>query len=465
MSATAAMRSRTKVKDETGAFRQNKITWSLDSSAPSYRDWGTKTVTTVSSAGVAGKVETCNMVDWIVEHYKSRIQAGEVIASPCSKSIRIINDNIIQRNAGYYKMVPVMSTYPPNPNVPYYKKGLGYDGTVPSSSFLGSPGSDSNWTLQLPDVSSSQSLIDEQVTSAYAKVDTSEVSALVTIGEAKETIEYLYHSGLKLLKIYKAIRKLNFKALYENLSVLDFCKRYLEYRYALRPLVSEMDQYFQAVFVGKSWPQRKTFRSMYQDSGINQSPDYIAYSSPTFGTATAREYAEISVQIRAGVLCAIELDKLDRWGMKTLAESALDLIPLSFIADWFFNISQTLAAHVPSAGTKQLASWYSLTRSVKRTKRLVSSNCPSSVTVSSVTYDHVYSDFSNCYIEREDISYTRVINPELRLFPQFTVKLNGWKLLDLGSLLTQAISIPPNQTYVKRRKLATMNIDGHTLVW
>lgn len=248
------------------------------------------------------------------------------------------------------------------------------------------------------------------------------------------------------------------------MNVKEFSKRYLEYRYAINPLVSEMDQYFRMVFVGKSYPLRQTYRVHDEQTCSNIGQPFICFNMPV-GTATAIEEASIKYVVRAGVLCDIDLEKLDRWGTKNLAQAALDLVPLSFIADWFFNISQTLAAHVPNAGTRQLASWYSISKKERRVKQVIATTTPSTVVSGGVTYQNVVNSWDSCRIEENVHTYRRVADPDLRTFPQLKINLDGWKLLDLGLIIKQMITIPPAKTFVKRKKLSTIEINNKTLVW
>lgn len=458
------IRNRSKTEDLRTYAKLEKHTYSLDSSAPTYLDWGTKEVISIQSSDLAGKKYTADMMDWVVSDYKSRVKSGEIINNPCTKQKQWTEDCHCVREYGYYKEAPVQTVWPPDDSIPLYKKGGVYMGKVRSSHYLGDPENPLTWTLGFPTVDTSQNFIDQIVTNAFAKVDTSELSALVTIGEARETVKFLYDSGLRLLKLYRALRSLNFKAIRESMKVSEFAKRYLEYRYAVNPLVSEMDQYFRAVFVGKSYPTRKTYRHWEEQSQVVTGPLEQCYSS-IYGTAYSTETASIEYLVKAGVLCAIDLEKLDRWGTKNLLQSGLDLVPLGFIADWFFNISQTLAAHLPHAGAKQLASWYSVSKIETRQKVLSNVTRNPTVTVGGVVYDHVYNTFLNCCIRSVNEEYIRKPEPMLRTFPQFKVNLDGWKLLDMGLIIKQLITIPPNRTFVKRRKLATLTVDNRSLVW
>lgn len=469
---TVKMRTRNKSLAEPKSTVYQSVLYSLDSSAPTYQQWGTASTVTSTTSAVAGISGNKQCIDWVRSDYKSRIKSGEIINNPCTITTQKIENSVCYREAGYWKYSPVCTFSSNNPNyvppndVPLYQKGLIYSGTRPSSVYLGDPASPNTWTLQMPTLSNEQDLIDEVVTEAYSKIDTSDVSALVSIGEARETIKFLADSALRLIKLYKAVRSLNFKAIRSNMSISDFGKRYLEYRYAINPLVREMDDYFQATFIKRSWPVRNTFRAYRVGSIINDIANpYVCFNSSTYGTLTAKEYATLEYIIRAGVLCAIDLEKVDRYGLTNLATSALDLVPLSFIADWFFNISQTLAAHLPHAGTKQLASWYTISKAEVRTKQVIASTTPSSATVSFVTYDNVINDLRNCFISNVKETYQRVADPELRLFPQFKVHLDGWKLLDLGLIIKQLAYTPSKQTFVKRRRLATIEVDNKTLVW
>lgn len=469
---TVFMRNRVKSLTEPVSTDYHLSTYTLDSSADRpYREYGTKETITSQGTSVAGRTGSKTCIDWIRSDYRQRIKAGEIINNPCEITLCEFVDQPFDRQVGYWNILPVIQfssndpNYVPPTDIPFYKRGWLFWGTRPSSVYLGAPSDPLTWTLPMPSIPDEQGLIDEVVTEAYSKVDTSEVSALVSIGEARETIKFLADSALRLIKLYKAVRSLNFAAIRKNMTIAEFGKRYLEYRYAINPLVREMDDYFQAVFVKKSYPVRQTFRSWKAGTIFDSGSPYLVYNSATYGTATAREEASVEYIIRAGVLCDIDLEKVDRYGLKNIAVSALDLVPLSFIADWFFNISQTLAAHMPNAGTRQLASWYSISKKERRVKHVIATTTPSTVVSGGVTYLNVVNSWNNCRIEKNVHTYRRIADPDLRTFPQLKISLDGWKLLDLGLIVKQLITIPPAKTFVKRRKLSTIEINNKTLVW
>jgi hypothetical protein len=139
---------------------------------------------------------------------------------------------------------------------------------------------------------------------------------------------------------------------------------WLQYRYGIRPLVSSVQGILKALEKtgGKS---RETFRGSYS---LNRSG-----SSPGSFTAwdLTCQYADDStdlVEIRTGLIMeggASLPQKLgvDASGLLTLP---WELVPFSFVADWFLNVGSFLGALVPALSKDPLGSWVTVRRKQTR---------------------------------------------------------------------------------------------------
>jgi hypothetical protein len=296
--------------------------------------------------------------------------------------------------------------------------------------------SGSNWysgflDTMLPDapaLSTLETLKDLAVRQAHAKIELSQAMLLASLGEGRETIASMVAILKRATKIARAIRRLNIKALRRELSRKELADRYMEFRYALRPLVYDAKQVV-AALSGDELPDvgRQTFRGYKEDFGSTVENGVLLYSDA--GTRVyGRQEASTVFQVRAGVLTTIEaISKLNVWGLDSIAESAWELMPYSFILDWFFDIGETLASWTPEMGVKKLASWVVTEVTTTQMVRVTSAEniLPSGATV--------WSDFFTLsgYHSKVTTVKTRTPDPSLPILPTFRLKLDLLKLLDL----------------------------------
>lgn len=437
MSKTLRVRDSEEEKIEK-CFR-DQTDFSLDDSGDSYLSHGTKETVTSGFMGDAGTLVTSRMTDWVTSNYKARVKRGEIINNPCTreKVTSIVEPVHWLRERSF--LTPVCSMWPDPGDIPNYRKGVRYSGHYPSSIYLGQPLDASTWTLDEPVISTGD-MEDLAVTTAYARIDTSDAAALVTAGEIRETVDFIADTARRMVRIYKHARKFKLRALRGEITRSELAKRYLEYRYALRPMVSEIDTYVTAL-IQTSSPSRQTYRAKEHKAEIALGDTYVTYSSSNYGTIEAVETCCADVVVRAGVLCALDVQNLDRWGFTKPIDAAWDLIPLSFIADWFFNIGHTIASFTPEQGIKELASWCSVTKIVTREKRFVTAKLPTvPVYYDSHVCDTVRNNPSGGSVQLITETYERKINPERAILPTFKLKLDKWKLLDIGLILKQLAS-------------------------
>jgi hypothetical protein len=189
---------------------------------------------------------------------------------------------------------------------------------------------------------------------------------------------------------------------------------------------------------------RLTFRgkTVYSDSDFVSTPYVKTYTSTYFGDRrygyTLEESWQHLVNVRAGVLTQLEqYNALNTWGLLQPVESWWELVPFSFVIDWFINVGDTLASWTPHYGLKALASWYTVEDIVYQSRRAVNPWWqPASNTSVREHLDWKYW-FSTAHVWRRIITKTRVPNPNRAITPTFTVRLNSFKFIDLVIILKQ----------------------------
>lgn len=371
--------------------------------------------------GSVENVETKTMNDVVTPSYRYMQQNGQIINTPMksvySKSQKTVGG--IHIDTRFY----VTACSPPKSLI----QGGIYTGTLPAD-FLEWYVSGIGWA-SIPTIDV-QDYVDIAVTQMWANADHSKAAALATLGEARETIHSMVSIFGRLIKVLIAIKKLDTVYLFKQFSPKELASRYMELRYALRPLYYDTKQIIDAANHRKLDYDRFTFRGKASTSGSNE---LSGVHNDRYGTFSIHYHytgrTTRTIEVRSGLLTHVdEPSLLNLWGFDSIAETAWELLPFSFIIDWFFNVGQTIASWTPETGLKPLASWYTLVDTVYQTS-----------TVSHMTFE---TDPSKNYVSPScfiapmtktltTVTKTRVPEPRRSILPTFNLKLDLLKLIDL----------------------------------
>jgi hypothetical protein len=229
----------------------------------------------------------------------------------------------------------------------------------------------------------------------------------------------------------------------DDSSIVD---AWLEYRYAIRPLIFDLRNALSAlekVIVA----QRLTARGRELSKGEDTSSfSFTAANNngiSVVGTISTKE----QILARAGCLYYVDATLtsfLDVIGLDQPLESGYELIPFSFILDWVFSVGDWLNGIFKSSGLSILTSWVTL--SVERTETR-------KVTSASIKTGPGYSWTDQQFVLGSSHSVVkwkwRVPNPNFPTLPRFDLKLNLAKIIDLGAIARNTIS--GKSTVVARR--------------
>lgn len=361
-----------------------------------------------------------SMEDHVVPQFQKRRARGEVFNNPMERNeVKIVDP-----------MVPMSSTHrhkewKANWSPPGYRYfGRETIGSYPVSHFLDA-GEVSLIPVPASPVDESW-LINQAVTQAWANADLSEAAALATIAESRESVTSIYSILKRVLKIARYAKKLQVGKLAKELSPKELADRWMEVRYALRPLVYDAKA-ITAALDAKLEHDRQTFRGFKSDADVTQD---VVYGGGAFRRTWNRSTI-VAVEVRSGVLTQIEsLHALNTWGFDSILETAWELVPLSFVFDWFWNLGSTLASWTPEVGLKTLASWYVLTR-VHTQMVTLAQWSPYQCTDAGICMQFSSSCTPKNYIRTETWKY-RVPDPNRAVLPSFRINLNAAKLLDLS---------------------------------
>jgi len=274
-----------------------------------------------------------------------------------------------------------------------------------------------------------ESIIAEAITEAWSKVSLSDTMALATAAELSKSLDFLLSAFGRVWKIYRALRKFDLKALKGEISPKELSQRYMEARYALRPMAYDINNTVSAL-ADKAKLRYQTFRAFKADMASATFPNFLLRSVAGDYKIEGTAQAARSLEVRSGVLTFLKrFGSFERWGVGDILQTGWELVPFSFIVDWFCQVGKLISAWSPKVGLDTLASWY-----------VVEDTTTLSVTAetgTSLATGYNYQNYYNRYGTYSKVirSKYRVPNPDRPVLPSFNVKLNKLKLLDLGIIV------------------------------
>lgn len=202
---------------------------------------------------------------------------------------------------------------------------------------------------------------------------------MVALGELRENLSYLrnpFKTGLKLAKLLNRrvdrytkgrqpwrLERAPTKSEVDYLSDL-----FLEFRFGAMPLVADLQKFALALLERRINSPRRTTRSwgVLQSSGV-QWTELVGINDGAI-TASVDYTMDETYEVRVGFLDEVqsEISFNDKWGLNIthLPQAAWALLPLSFIVDRYFNVSNFIGAGIPTLGQKHLAEWLTIDEKV-----------------------------------------------------------------------------------------------------
>lgn len=211
-------------------------------------------------------------------------------------------------------------------------------------------------------------LVQQAATRALSGVKRPEVSGLVSIREAKETIRSLLNpvnGALKFLSTVAPSRKRRKAITRVRGAASAVADQHLSIIFGLLPFISDIQGILKALQAIEPLPTRFTSRGSASAMGENsETGDDVVYEGG--GTTEKRAYTATvkrTATVRAYVLYEAKVTLQDALGLspQEIPRAAWQTMTLSFVVDWFVNVSDFLAALTPVNDVTYLASGYTLT--------------------------------------------------------------------------------------------------------
>lgn len=204
-------------------------------------------------------------------------------------------------------------------------------------------------------------------TKAWANIDLSEMQAWASMGEFPETVKMIADILKVVYRSFFAVRRGDVGNLRKELKALKnfhnhAADLWLMWRYGVRPLIGEIQALLKILSMKPLVGKRQTFRGKHTFDGT-QHPTETYSHKPWSAKGAGWDFKTKVIETRsyrAGVMVQIESDINSAaaiLGLDNPISGAYELIPCSFILDWFFNVGDTIAAMVGNPSLSPVCSF------------------------------------------------------------------------------------------------------------
>jgi hypothetical protein len=197
-------------------------------------------------------------------------------------------------------------------------------------------------TFLVPSDNSGNSIMDQAATEAWAGVREPSIEGIVEIAEWKKTVRMISDSVFQFANFVKSVKNGSAYAKYLKKnpagSISGFmAQNWLKYRYGVMPMVMTAQA---ALKLAREAERPPRFTARGEASLSDSSSDVWLTTDGSYATVVINRERKYKVTARAGVLYDWSASKLlDELGLngRSIPSALWELIPFSFIADWFLN--------------------------------------------------------------------------------------------------------------------------------
>lgn len=302
----------------------------------------------------------------------------------------------------------------------------------------------------LPSGRSEEALIHEALVKARNRISPVHFMSIVSVVELPKTLRLIRNAAKSLYLLNRGVTKGSWSDIkrsfagrktklreYKRFSRDTAVKRWLEFRYGWTPLMLELQGLLDAIQNPAEQPKlRQTARGFSGQEFHHEETISVDHGSK-YGVETRRFQVEKSTKVRAYSIYRVEssgFQSIRDYGLIDIPQAMWEIMPYSFIVDWFVPVGKWLEAITPKLGIITLAEGYTIERKYN-VKRIYSSHSPgsgSNYIVRSGFEGHTdqYTTYSkNRHINSNDV---------LANFPPIDVKLDVSRVLDSIALITGA---------------------------
>lgn len=223
-------------------------------------------------------------------------------------------------------------------------------------------------------------LISVAASKAWSDANQHDANVLQDAAECRQLVKLLQSPKTTAAKIVGAAVKTRGKSIVQGAksvgkSTIDLASDlWLQYQYGVKPLVSTLNGVVDAM---------ARYRKVHRWTARGNQT--LSRTKVTTGT-TAYWVADIhwrrtdvhEVKVRAGILLQEEVKLTNNLGIDASGMLSLpwELIPFSFVADWFINVGDFISGIVPYATKTPLSAWYTIEENITSTFEVTGTGSP-----------------------------------------------------------------------------------------
>lgn len=371
-----------------------------------------------SSWTLVGVLET--MSDIVTPNWKQKMARGEIIFNPMTSSRR--ESGIVDGGVGAYfdtqniSCVATQTRFEVDHQTNFFS---GYLNPLYGTTAQPVPVVSAISDLDIAD------LVTEVSTRLLSERGRADNNLFESVAEYKKTIAMFRKPTDSLFRWSKSNGSKVMKLTPEN--------AWLAYRYGLKPFIKDVTGIIEGLSK-KVGNRRKTSRangslqrSTVESSGTTRSPVSLTFNIQKVD----------SVEVRAMSIDEYAADLISNIGFtgKGLLTLPWELIPYSFVADWFVNVGDFIGALAPAPGYKQLGSCVTVRRSIYN---LYSAGSTSIVPASGYRTPPIRGVTGSCYSSLVTKTRSGIGAPGIVLKHDFKLD-DAVRLLDALALLKQIL--------------------------
>ncbi len=311
--------------------------------------------TVTTNYGTAASIgETLQTWDFVTPDFYKRSSSGEIISNP----FRSLRKNFTCTHGDFFKVQYTVPTC----GAPVKRAVVDFFGPQAYWRLV----DDGTTEQTVSDLVSAADIAAATIvagTQAWNKSNSHDADVLIDVAEFGKTLRMLrdpLQSTSTLLRKIKAGKR-GIKDLSSQDAIAYANGLWLQYRYGIRPLVSTVNGVVKALL--------KTYaRKMHTYRGSHRlKSSSITTGTCSVGTVVPFQYAfsrTDEVSIRTGLLMEDEVTFAQDIGVDASGILSLpwELVPFSFVADWFANVGSFLSSIAPFLTKSPLSHWTTVTR-------------------------------------------------------------------------------------------------------
>ncbi len=203
--------------------------------------------------------------------------------------------------------------------------------------------------------SARNSLVNAAIVKALVKMADAKVNVAVAFAEASKTSDLIFDTARRVDRAYRAFRKGDLRGIAQNLNITPkrLHKSWLEYKYGWMPLLMDVKgaaEFFAQQHVGR--PARFTVTAsesrLYTD---NWSQSFTPYGGGS--PAERRWFQSSNIDAKVKIWCELSSPHyaaMQQIGLTNPLLIAWELVPFSFVFDWFIQVGDWLTAMTAQQG-------------------------------------------------------------------------------------------------------------------